>query len=479
MSAPTVRRRLAAAGNVVLWVTAALGTVSLLLALATVVAGVQPLIFRSGSMGPDIPAGSLGLARTVDATDVAVGDVVSVANSDGVRVTHRVVEAEPTGSGSVSLTLKGDTNPEPDPQPYVADEVDRVFLDVPWLGRVAAWMSSPWAMFLSGLVVAGVVASLWRRGDGGGGSTAGRGLAAVAVLGLAAASVRPVPGTEAYFTDQATFEAGTIQAHQVRIFDWGSPVCTDNADGSITVRTLVASPRYHQVWYASRSGVAPPATPFLRVTPPGAANSAVDTRITRAMLQIGATDTGLYRLTGRSELKGSATTPWLSASTRSADITVTDSATVRCGNVNLAPTIVFTSPKDGVTYLSTDAVDSIVASQCGLRRSPCGTATDSDGIRSVEYRLQRSNLLGTQCWNPDALFGPGYYLTSCGTFRPATTSPAAPNTSTQPVTWQVPLGSAGPGTAFNLSGEYTLYLRVTDNSAERIVTERTIRFTVR
>lgn len=480
MSAPALRRRLAAAGDVALWITAALGTVSLLLALATVVAGVQPLIFRSGSMGPEIPAGSLGLARTVDATAVSVGDVVSVTDANGVRVTHRVVEAEPAGGGSVSLTLKGDTNREPDARPYVAEEVDRVFLDVPWLGRLASWMASPWAMFLSGIVVALVLASLWRRGGGGSGpSTAGRAAAAVAVLGLAAASVRPVPTTEAYFTDQATFEAGTIQAHQVRIFDWGSPVCTDNADRSITLRTLVASPRYHQVWFAARSGAATPSTPFLRVTPTGAVDSVVETRVTRAMLGIGASDTGLYRLTGRSELKGAATTPWLSSATRAADITVTDSSTVRCGTVNLAPAIAFTSPQDGITYPSTDVVDGIVAAQCGLRRAPCGTATDADGIRTVEYRLQRVNWLGTQCWNPDALFGPSFYLSSCGSFRAAATSPASPNTSTQPVTWHVPLGSGGPGTTFGVAGEYTLYLRVTDNSPDRIVSERVIRFTVR
>jgi hypothetical protein len=34
-------------------------------------------------------------------------------------------------------------------------------------------------------------------------------------------------------------------------------------------------------------------------------------------------------------------------------------------------------------------------------------------------------------------------------------------------------------TALDSAGDYTLYMRVTDNSPARVVTERTIRFTIR
>jgi hypothetical protein len=69
---------------------AGLGVMCLLAAVAAIGFGIRPLVFRSGSMGPEIGTGALGLARTVPAAELAVGDVVSVVNSRGVRVTHRV-----------------------------------------------------------------------------------------------------------------------------------------------------------------------------------------------------------------------------------------------------------------------------------------------------------------------------------------------------------------------------------------------------
>src|SRR5690606_180639 len=69
---PRLARGLSVAGNAVLWVTALLGAISLVLGIATIAAGVQPLIFRASSMAPAIEAGALGLARTVDASEVKV-----------------------------------------------------------------------------------------------------------------------------------------------------------------------------------------------------------------------------------------------------------------------------------------------------------------------------------------------------------------------------------------------------------------------
>ena len=110
-----------------------------------------------------------------------------------------------------------------------------------------------------------------------------------------------------------------------------------------------------------------------------------------------------------------------------------------------------------------------------LRRTPCGTALDSNGIYSVEYRLQRARLT-TMCWDPTRLgiLGYGY---SCGTWHSADTIPSTPNTSGSPVTWRISEGIFS--NAFEYNGSFTLYLRVTDNGTPRAVTERTIQFTVR
>lgn len=127
------------------------GVICLVAACASLLFGITPLVFRSGSMSPDIPTGSLALARTADASDLRVGDVVSVDNQAGTRITHRVVATEPAGD-QVVLTLKGDANPAADPVTYTVSEADRVLGSVPVLGYVAAWLSSKTAIFLGGIV---------------------------------------------------------------------------------------------------------------------------------------------------------------------------------------------------------------------------------------------------------------------------------------------------------------------------------------
>ncbi|GAC81185.1 signal peptidase, endoplasmic reticulum-type [Gordonia malaquae] len=145
---PTGRSRREVALNV----GAVLGLICIVVAVASTLFGITPLVFRSGSMEPDIPTGSLALARTVDAADIRVGDVVSVNNDHGTRISHRVVAIEPAGDGVVSLTLKGDANRAPDGLPYTVTAADRVVAHVPLLGYAAAWLSSKSAIFLGGIV---------------------------------------------------------------------------------------------------------------------------------------------------------------------------------------------------------------------------------------------------------------------------------------------------------------------------------------
>lgn len=128
---------------------AILGTLCLLMTLCTVVFGLKPLIFASGSMGPEIPTGALGIAIPTATSEIQPGEIVSVVNSEGTRITHRVVENEPSG-----LILKGDANEVADFQPYVVDSVDRLLFAVPILGYVISWFSQPWAFFVGGLICA-------------------------------------------------------------------------------------------------------------------------------------------------------------------------------------------------------------------------------------------------------------------------------------------------------------------------------------
>ncbi|MGX1858004.1 signal peptidase I [Dietzia sp. NPDC055340] len=144
--------------ELILNVGAVVGLVCIGIAAASMLLGVTPLVFRSGSMSPEIPTGSLALARSVPASEISVGDVVSVDNQQGVRITHRVVDLAPAPADhGVVATLQGDANPVADVSPYVFGQADRVFFHAPGLGYAVSWLTSPVAIFLGGALVGAVV----------------------------------------------------------------------------------------------------------------------------------------------------------------------------------------------------------------------------------------------------------------------------------------------------------------------------------
>jgi signal peptidase I len=240
---------------------AALGVFYLALTLSSVAFGLHSLVFRSGSMGPNIPTGSLALAREIPAAQARVGDIVSAVNSSGVRVTHRVVAVTATPTGA-ELILKGDTNAQPDATPYDVTTVDRVFFAEPRLGYVVSALTSPIGLMASGGLVIGCLWCAFRRsedrGDRGGRSGQGRrragrrarrrsalgrlgsrspsrrgrkgGAVAVGLLAVGAALPTPTLSTLATFTDAATMTSGSFSALTIP-----APVLTCGAVGGGTV----------------------------------------------------------------------------------------------------------------------------------------------------------------------------------------------------------------------------------------------------
>ena len=135
---------------------AIVGLLCIVAAALSMFLGIKPLVFQSGSMSPSITTGALALARTVSAQQLEVGDVVSVTNPSGVRVTHRVTALEPDDDGEVSMTMRGDANAADDPMPYLISEADRVLFHVNGLGYAVAWLSNPVAIFLGGMLAGGL-----------------------------------------------------------------------------------------------------------------------------------------------------------------------------------------------------------------------------------------------------------------------------------------------------------------------------------
>lgn len=144
-------------------VGAALGLLCVVAASVSMFLGITPLVFRSGSMAPTISTGALGFATSVEADRLEVGDIVSVVDSSDVRITHRVTEVQPAGVGSASIRMRGDANDADDPTPYLVSDADRVFFHVDHLGYVVAWLSTPIAIFLGGMVAGGLVVFAFGR----------------------------------------------------------------------------------------------------------------------------------------------------------------------------------------------------------------------------------------------------------------------------------------------------------------------------
>lgn len=241
-------------GRVLLTVGAVLGTATMVIAAIVAIGGFRPLVFQSASMAPAIDAGALAFAKTIPADEARVGDVVSVVNQEGVRVSHRVVTIG-EGDEGTTLQLQGDANAHPDAEIYQVDEVDRIVLDVPYVGHVLNWARQPWALVVSGaLIVLLLYVAFAPRGGGpsAGGRRRATGAAVlVTVAGLAVGTVPGVTHTQASFSDVGTMTGGAMSAHTMA--SQAQPACT-NVDGILILGNIArltwpqVHARYEYYW---------------------------------------------------------------------------------------------------------------------------------------------------------------------------------------------------------------------------------------
>ncbi len=119
--------------------------VALVVLLAALMAGVrliglQPYAVLSGSMEPVYPVGALLYVKPCDASEVAVGDVITfVLNEDLVVATHRVVAVD-TENGR--FRTKGDANDSEDGAPVLfGNLIGKPVFSVPLLGYLSVYLS--------------------------------------------------------------------------------------------------------------------------------------------------------------------------------------------------------------------------------------------------------------------------------------------------------------------------------------------------
>ncbi|MFD8237474.1 MULTISPECIES: signal peptidase I [Actinomycetes] len=143
---------------------AAGGAVCIVAVIATVVFSISLVLFKTGSMSPAIPAGSLALVREIPAAEIQIGDVVTVNRPGKLPITHRVQTITPAQGEARTITMKGDANAEPDPAPYVVERVRVVLWSVPGLAYPLAAAANPVVLGATTLAVAALVTwVLWPR----------------------------------------------------------------------------------------------------------------------------------------------------------------------------------------------------------------------------------------------------------------------------------------------------------------------------
>lgn len=116
-----------------------------LLASSLPVAGWRSFSVQTGSMEPDIKAGSLVFVHKTSPDDLKPGDVLTyVSRADKSQtVTHRLREVRVNEMGTREFIVKGDANRSPDEPVSDGQIVGKVLYHLPYLGSVSNFLRSP------------------------------------------------------------------------------------------------------------------------------------------------------------------------------------------------------------------------------------------------------------------------------------------------------------------------------------------------
>lgn len=134
----------------------------------SVFAGWGLVVIATGSMAPAMPAGAIAVTVPVGASQLEVGDIVTVPRQGTPpTITHRVVAIHRVGveSEARDLVLRGDANSLDDPHSYRVTEAERTIITVPYLGALVWQLRSPVALAGGTLIVSGLV--IWAFWPGG------------------------------------------------------------------------------------------------------------------------------------------------------------------------------------------------------------------------------------------------------------------------------------------------------------------------
>lgn len=136
-------------------VTTVLVVLVVLLAVALVgvrLVGIKTYAVVSGSMEPVYPTGSLLYVKSVDTSQLAVGDSITFMLSEDTVATHRIVEIipDPDDSSVVRFKTKGDANDQADGTPvHCKNVIGKPLFAIPYMGYFANFVQNPPGLYLA------------------------------------------------------------------------------------------------------------------------------------------------------------------------------------------------------------------------------------------------------------------------------------------------------------------------------------------
>lgn len=120
------------AANIALWVASLIGAVSAAIALLCLSFGYSIILFSTGSMAPTIRAGDLTVVKSISASAIRIGDILTVDRDDAPPITHRVTKVEMANDKAARIvTMKGDANKVADRDTYEVEQERVHVLTVP------------------------------------------------------------------------------------------------------------------------------------------------------------------------------------------------------------------------------------------------------------------------------------------------------------------------------------------------------------
>lgn len=109
--------------------------------------GMKPFIVRTSSMEGTIDGGDLIVTKSVDPSELEVGDIISYKMEQSI-ITHRIIERTEI-DGEPAFVTKGDANNTADDEPVTFKQVESVYLfRLPKMGSLAIYMQTPVGMLV-------------------------------------------------------------------------------------------------------------------------------------------------------------------------------------------------------------------------------------------------------------------------------------------------------------------------------------------